>query len=88
VDGVLSPELAKEYEIVHYDPRKGYPGRWGRYYRCPICGEIIPASPLASMACTCGNLLIETGTMRVKNHEYEPQFLKKRSIFQRLANKR
>ena len=81
----LSPELAKEYEVVPYDPHKGYPGRWGRYYRCPVCGDIIPASPLASMACNCGNLLIETGTMHVKNKEYQPMFLKKKSILKRLG---
>ncbi len=84
---MLGPELAKEYEVVPYNPKLGYPGRWGRYYHCPICGDIIPATPLASMACTCGNLLIETGTMRVKNHEYEPELLKKRGFFQRLKEK-
>ena len=82
----LSPEVAKDYVAVEYDPKKGYPARFWRYYRCSICGDIISAAPMTSMTCTCGNLFIETGTVRVKNHEYEPDLLRKRSFFQKVMD--
>lgn len=80
----LDPEQAKIYEIVPYDPRKGYPGRIGLSYRCPLCGEIIPSSPPTSMTCGCGNLYIETGVLRVKNPDLQPMLLKKRTIFSKM----
>jgi hypothetical protein len=74
------------YDVIPYDPAHGYPGRWGRWYRCPICGDIIPSSPPTSMACGCGNLLIEVGRLQVKHPDRQPELLKKKNVFKRLMS--
>ncbi len=81
---MLSPEVAKKYTLVPYNPSNGYPGHMGLYYRCPICGDIIPSNPPTSMACGCGNVLIELGSVRVRHQDKQPLLLKKRSIFTKL----
>jgi hypothetical protein len=83
----LSPETARIYEIVPYDHRKGFPGHLGLYYRCAICGEILPSSPMSSMTCGCGNLFVERGNVRTKHMDKLPYLLKKKNIFRRLFGK-
>ena len=80
-------ELIRNYVLLHYDPRKGYPGHWGQYYRCPLCGDIIPAAPPTSMSCGCGNVLVEKGSVRVKKPDLQPQLLKKRGPISKLLLK-
>jgi len=80
----MSFEQSHLYEEVHYDPGHGYPGRWGLWYRCTLCGDIIPSSPPTSMACGCGNLLIEVGQLQVKHRYHQPMLLKKKSLIKRL----
>ena len=80
----MTPEALRRYELVNYDPRHGYPGRWGRYYRCPICGDIMPSSPPTALACGCGNILIDQGNVRVKHSDQQPLLLKRRGVIKRL----
>lgn len=84
----MSFEQSHLYEEVPYDPSKGYPGHFGLYYRCPLCGDIIASSPPTSMACGCGNLLIEVGQMRVRHADRQPSLLKKKNLIKRLFGKR
>lgn len=84
---MLSEETAKKYKLVPYDPAHGYPGHMGLYYRCPICGDIIPSNPPTLMSCGCGNVVMEMGAVRVRHKDKQPMLLKKKNIFVRLLGK-
>lgn len=77
-------DYLKEYSEVPYQPSKGYPGGMNRYYRCIICGDILPSMPQVGMACGCGNILCDQQSVRVKRHDKQPQLLKKKSIIGKL----
>ncbi|MBS1718712.1 MAG: hypothetical protein JSS72_13370 [Armatimonadetes bacterium] len=72
------------YKIIEYDPKKGYPGGWNRFYRCPICNDMIPATPPTAMACGCGNFIVEeVSLVRVRN---VPPILLRRTFWETLKS--
>lgn len=77
----------KEYTVVPYNPRKGYPGGIGLRYRCIICGDIIPSMPSVGMACGCGNLLVDQRGVQVKHDAKQPMLIKKKSFLSKLFKK-
>ena len=35
------------------------------FYRCQLCGGIIPSVPVDNIGCTCGNIFIDKDTWRL-----------------------
>lgn len=52
---------ADQYEVVRADVRDEADAPRGRelYYRCGICGEVIPSQPDDNVGCKCGNIFID-----------------------------
>lgn len=47
------------------------------YYRCKICGGVVPSQPKVSVACGCGNIVIDVDYFRLAvEHSKEFQAVK------------
>lgn len=52
-------------KFIRFDPKKGYPVGPTLFYRCKLCGEVIPSKPDGSIGCSCGNVFIDVDYARV-----------------------
>lgn len=80
-------DYLNDYDIIRYNPKQGYPGGFNRYYRCILCGDILPSMPEVAMACGCSNLLVDQRGVQVRHSEKQPQLLKKKTFFSKLLRR-
>lgn len=40
------------------------------YYRCKLCGDIIPSQPKDNVGCKCGNVFIDVDAFRLAVKDY------------------
>lgn len=53
-------------EVIPFDPRKGYPIGDDLFYKCEICGDMIPSKPPGPVAeCKCKNIFIDVDAGRM-----------------------
>ncbi|GAB4504611.1 MAG: hypothetical protein Fur0043_16050 [Anaerolineales bacterium] len=61
-----------DFEILSVgfkEPRGSIKGR-NIYYKCGLCGSIIPSTPKDSNGCSCGNVQIDADLIRLFVKDY------------------
>ncbi len=53
-----------------FNPKRGYSVGPHLFYKCLLCGDVLPSLPPQSTKCTCGNIQIDTydARMGIRDH--------------------
>jgi len=61
-----------DYEVIAYDISDTSQAPKGKdvYYKCTLCGDIIPSQPNDNIGCKCGNIFIDIDYFKLAIKDY------------------